>query len=120
MANASKFWGRVQEEVRSVSERTRLGAARAVRSGVLSVDLVSLRSDRNRAQAHLGDRVLTLWSRDALDSLAEDAEALRLRALVKTIEERIAAKEAELAAIRTGAVPGAAEQSSSDGPSPQQ
>ena len=100
MANASQLWDRVQEEVRSVSERTRRGAERAVKTGVLQVDLVSLRRDKNRAHAHLGGRVLSLWSQGTLDSLATDSEALRLRAVALALDERVAAKEAELAKLR--------------------
>ena len=103
MASASKLWGRVQEELRSVSERTRRGAERAVRTGVLQVDLVSLRRDRNRAQANLGERVLTLWCGGRLEALTQDTEALRLRALVQTIDESITAKEEELKTIRAPA-----------------
>jgi len=100
MANASKLWGWVQEELRTVSERTRKGAERAVKTGVLQVDLVSLRRDKNRAKANLGERVLALWSQGNLHSLAADPEALRLKALVQTIDERIAAKEAEQTSLR--------------------
>jgi len=103
MANAAKLWGRVQEELRTASERTRKGAERAVRTGVLQVDLVSLRRDKNRAQANLGERVLALWSQGNLDSLTTDPEVLRTRALVQTIDERIAAKEAELTSLRAPA-----------------
>jgi len=100
MANAAKLWDRVQEELRTASERTRKGAERAVRTGVLQVDLVSLRRDRNRAQANLGERVLALWSQGNLESLATDPEILRTKALVHTIDERMAAKEAELTSLR--------------------
>ena len=103
MVSASNLWGRVQEEFRSVSERTRRGAERAVRAGVLQVDLVSLRRDRNRAHAILGERVLALWSEEKLHTVSEDPEALRLRALVQTVEESIAAKEEELRTIRARA-----------------
>jgi hypothetical protein len=103
MTNAAKLWGRVQEELRTASERTRKGAERAVRTGVLQVDLVSLRRDKNRAQANLGERVLALWSQGNLDSLTTDPEVLRTRALVQTIDERIAAKEAELTSLRAPA-----------------
>ena len=100
MTNASKLWDRVQEEFKTASERTRKGAERAVKTGVLQVDLVSLRRDKNRAQANLGERVLALWSQGSLDSLTTDPEVLRTKALVETITERIAAKEAELTSLR--------------------
>ncbi len=103
MASASKLWGRMQEELRSVSERTRRGATRAVRSGVLQLDLVSLRRDRNRAHADLGARVLSLWSAGGLETLPADFEAARLRALVQSIDESIGAKEEELRTLRTRA-----------------
>lgn len=100
MASASKLWGRVQEEFRSVSERTRRGAERAVRTGVLQMDLVSLRRGRNRAHANLGERVLALWSEGKLDTLTEDSELLRLRALVQSMDESIATNEEELKLLR--------------------
>lgn len=100
MTSASNLWGRVQEEIRTVTERTRRGAERAVRTGVLRVDLVSHRRDRNRAHADLGERVLALWSEGRLESLAEDSEMLRLRELVRSIDRSIAAKEEELELLR--------------------
>ena len=101
MTSASKFWGRMQEDVRTVSERARREAERAVRTGVLRVDLVSLRRGRNRANADLGARLLALWSEEKLGDLTQDPEALRLKALVQSIEEVMTAKEEELRAIRS-------------------
>ncbi len=100
MTGASKFWGRVQEEIRSVTERTRDGAERAVRAGVIRVDLISLRRDRNRAHADIGERVLALWSGGRLGTLTDDPESQRLRALVDSIGSSITAKEAELNLLR--------------------
>ena len=103
MTTTPGFWDRVQDELRTASGKARREAERAVRTGVLQVDLVSLRRDRNRTQAHLGERVLALWSSDKLDSLAEDPETLRLKTLAQLIEGKIAAKEQELRYIRTRA-----------------
>ena len=101
MTGASEIWGRVQEEFRAVSDRTRRGAERALRAGVLHVDLVSLRRDRNRAHADLGGRVLALWDHRDLDGLALDPELLRIKALSEAIERSIVAKEKELRLVRT-------------------
>jgi len=103
MTTTSSFWDRVQDELRTASGKARKEAERAVRTGVLQMDLVSLRRDRHRARAHLGERVLALWSAEKLDSLAEDPETLRLKALIQSIEGLIAAKEQELRSIRTRA-----------------
>ena len=62
MADETGFWGRMSEEFRSVSDRTRASARRAVSIGVLRVDLVSLRRDRSRALSDLGARALALWN----------------------------------------------------------
>jgi hypothetical protein len=104
MAGAKDLWERLREEVKTASDRTRRSADRAIKVGVLKVDLVSLRRDRSRAHAHLGERALTLWRAGSLGGLELDAEALRLKALVQSIEESIAAKEAELDAFK-GAPP---------------
>jgi len=101
MTTAAGFWDRVQDELRTASGKARREAKRAVRTGVLQVDLVSLRRDRNRAQANLGERLLALWNTQKLDSLAEDPETLRLKTLVQSIEGLIAAKEKELRAMRS-------------------
>ncbi len=103
MTTTSSFWDRVQDELRTASGKARKEAERAVRTGVLQMDLVSLRRDRNRSQAHLGERVLALWGSEKLDSLAEDPETLRLKTLVQSIEGLIAAKEQELRSIRSRA-----------------
>ena len=55
MAGPSGFWAKVTDEVRTVSDRTRRGAKRAVQIGVIRVDLISLRRDRSQALASLGD-----------------------------------------------------------------
>ncbi|HEY2925028.1 MAG TPA: hypothetical protein VGJ98_08710 [Candidatus Eisenbacteria bacterium] len=101
MTSTAKFWDRVQDEFRTASGKARKGAERAVRTGILRVDLVSLRRDRQRAEAHLGERVLALWSGDKLESLADDAEAVRLKTVVQSIEGLIAAKEEELRSVRS-------------------
>jgi len=74
------------------------------------LDLVSLRRDRRRAQADLGERAAALWNAEKLESLSEDSEALRLKTLVQSIEGLIAAKEegAEIHPVRVPD-PGAAE-----------
>lgn len=101
MTTTSSFWDRVQDELRTASGKARKEAERAVRTGVLQMDLVSLRRDRNRAQAHLGGRALSLWTSEKLESLADDPEALRLKTLVQSIEGLIAAKEEELRSVRS-------------------
>ena len=103
MTTATGFWDRVQDELRSASGKARKEAERAVRTGVLQMDLVSLRRDRKRTQSHLGERVLALWSSENLDGLASDPETLRLRTLVQSIEGLIAAKEQELRSMRSPA-----------------
>jgi hypothetical protein len=102
MTTTQNFWDRVSDELRTASGKARKEAKRAVRTGVLQMDLVSLRRDRNRTQAHLGERVLALWSTEKLESIAADPETLRLKALVQSIEGLIAAKEQELRSIRFG------------------
>ena len=101
MTTTSRFWNRVQDEFRTASGKARQEAERAVRTGVIQMDLVSIRRDRSRAHAHLGERVLALWTEEKLESLAVDSEALRLRALIHSIEGLIAAKEEELRSIRS-------------------
>lgn len=95
------FWTRFRDEVRTVSNRTRRGAKRAFDSGVLRVDLVSLRRERGRALADLGERTLTLWNRGALPDLERDPEMLRLRTRVEGVDAAIAAKEEELRRLRS-------------------
>ena len=94
------FWDRLQDEVRTGYERTRRSTKRTVRIGVLRVDLLSLRRDRTRALAQLGERAFFLWNAGSLATLDEDAEALRLRSLVEGIERCIADKEEELRSLR--------------------
>ena len=101
MATTSSFWDRVGDELRTASGKARKEAERAVRTGVIRMDLISLRRDRGRAQAHLGERALVLWTSEKLQGLAEDPEALRLKALVQSIEGLIAAKEEELRSVRS-------------------
>ena len=94
------MWSRFRDEVRSVSDRTRRGARRAFDTGVLRVDLVSLRRERYRGLADLGERALTLWNRGELSMLESDPEMIRLRARVEGVDAAITAKEAELAHLR--------------------
>ena len=101
MTTTPNFWDRISEELRTASEKARKEAERAVRSGVLQMDLVSLRRDRGRAQARVGARVLSLWKDEKLESLTDDPETLRLMGTVQSIEGLIAAKEQELRSIRT-------------------
>ena len=100
MAGESGFWSRMGEEVRSVSDRTRQSARKAVQVGMLRVDLVSLRRDRSRALADMGERALTLWNAGAPQAVESDAESLRLRAWIGSIDDLIAAKKAELERLR--------------------
>ena len=100
MAGEASFWSRVSEEVRSVSDRTRAGARRAVQMGVLRVDLVSLRRDRSRALSNLGARALALWDAGTAHAIESDAEALRLRAWIASIDEIVRVKRAELERLR--------------------
>jgi hypothetical protein len=88
-----------------VGSRVRNTARRAVRQGVLRVDLVSLRRDRGRALSDLGVRAMRAWAGPGTASLETDAEAIRLRALIRSIEDQIAAKEAEAATLRQAARP---------------
>jgi hypothetical protein len=101
MTATARFWDRLSDELKSASERARKEAERAVRTGVLRMDLVSLRRDRNRTQAKIGERVLTLWSAEKLGSLVEDPETLHLKSVIQSIEELIAVKEQELRTVRS-------------------
>lgn len=100
MTGESGFWARVGEEVRTVSDRTRQSARKAVQSGMLRVDLVSLRRDRSRALADLGERALTLWNAGTPYAVESDAESLRLRSRIGSIDDLIGAKLAELERLR--------------------
>src|SRR5512143_2294698 len=100
MTPQAGFWDRLQDEVRTGYDRTRRTTRRTVRIGVLRVDLLSLRRDRTRALAQLGERAFFLWNAGSLASLEGDEEALRLRSLVEGIERCIADKEAELQTLR--------------------
>jgi hypothetical protein len=111
MTPQAGFWDRLQDEVRTGYERTRRTTRRAVRIGVLRVDLLSLRRDRTRALAQLGERAFFLWNAGSLAALEGDEEALRLRSLVDGIERCIADKEAELQTLRKEA-----EESEASGP----
>ena len=103
MAGESGFWSRVSEEFRSVSDRTRASARRAVSIGVLQVDLVSLRRDRSRALSDLGARALSLWNDGTPYAIEADAEALRLRTWIASIDEIVRVKRAELERLRAEA-----------------
>lgn len=105
MTGESGFWARVGDEVRSVSDRTRHSARKAVQIGMLRVDLVSLRRDRSRALADLGARALSLWNEGNPQAVDSDAEALRLRSWIGSIDDLIGVKNAELERLR--ADPGA-------------
>ena len=100
MAPQIGFWDRLQDEVRTGYERTRRMSKRVVRIGVLRVDLLSLRRDRSRAMAQLGERAYFLWSAESLATLDGDPEALRLRSLIEGIERCIVSKESELSTLR--------------------
>lgn len=100
MAGESGFWTRVGDEVRSVSDRTRQSARKAVQIGMLRVDLVSLRRDRSRALADLGERALALWNAGTPHAVESDAEALRLKSWIGSIDDLIGAKRAELERLR--------------------
>lgn len=99
----TSMWDRFRDEVRSASDRTRRGARRAFDEGVLRVDLVSLRRERHRALADLGERAFTLWNRGEFSTMESDPEMLRLRARVAGVDAAIAGKEAELARLRSAA-----------------
>ena len=100
MAGETGFWGRMSEEFRSVSDRTRATARRAVSIGVIRVDLVSLRRDRSRALSSLGARALALWDAGTPYAIESDAEALRLRTWIASIDEIVRVKRAELERLR--------------------
>lgn len=103
MAGPSRFWAKVTDEVRTVSDRTRRGAKRAVQIGVIRVDLISLRRDRSQALANLGERTLALWKGGAPAEIGSDEEALRLRSRIDAVEEAIETKRAQLERLRQGA-----------------
>jgi len=111
MAGPSGFWAKVTDEVRTVSDRTRRGAKRAVQIGVIRVDLISLRRDRSQALADLGARALALWKGGAPYEIGSDEEALRLRSRIDAVEEVIETKRARLERLRQG---GTAEPPASD------
>lgn len=96
----TNFWDRISGEVRSVSDRTKRGAKRTFQIGVLRVDLLSLRRDRSRALADLGERVLGFWNTGTLSAIESDAEAIRLRSRIASIDELIEAKRIELERLR--------------------
>jgi len=103
MAGTSGFWAKVTDEVRTVSDRTRRGAKRAVQIGVIRVDLISLRRDRSQALADFGERALALWKGGAPAEIESDEEALRLRSRIDAVEEVIEKKRTELERLRQGA-----------------
>ena len=106
MAPQAGFWDRLEDQVRTGVERTRRSTRRTMRIGVLRVDLLSLRRDRSRALAQLGERAFFLWNTGSLGVLARDEEALRLRSLLEGIERCIADKESELHTLRKEAEEG--------------
>ena len=118
MPQTQQLIRRFREECRTVGSKARETAQRAFRQGVLRVDLVSLRRDRGRVLADLGERVLRIWNRGLLPTLETDAEVARLRTLIRTIEEQIAAKEAEAAALREAGPAPAASAGPSDAGTP--
>ena len=95
------LWERLRDEVRSVKDRTTRGAQRAFDEGVTRVDLVSLRRERHRALADLGERTLTLFREGTHSRLESDPEMIRLRERVDGVDAAIAAKEDELYRLRT-------------------
>lgn len=100
MAATQNFWERVREDVRDLSERTRQKTRRAIEEGVLRVDLVSLRRARARALADLGERTLKFWNWGRMEELYGDSEAIRLRARIAEVDDRIREKEDALARLR--------------------
>jgi hypothetical protein len=108
MAGDRGFWGKIGKEVRTAPDRVRRGARRAVRDGVLRVDLVGLRRDRGRALADLGERTLALWTAGRPSAVETDPETLRIRSRIESIEEAIRAKRDELARLRAGSTERAA------------
>jgi hypothetical protein len=108
MTTTGRFWDRLSDELKTASDRARKEAERAVRTGVLQMDLVSLRRDRQRTRAMLGERVLELWSGDKLETVVSDSETLRLKDVVQSIELLINAKEQELRTVRARTVESAA------------
>ena len=108
MTTTGRFWDRLSDELKTASDRARKEAERAVRTGVLQMDLVSLRRDRQRTRAMLGERVLELWSGDKLETVVSDSETLRLKDVVQSIELLIDAKEQELRTVRARTVVSAA------------
>lgn len=100
MNTPTSMWSRIRDEVRSVSDRTRRGARRAFDEGVLRVDLVSLRRERRRGLADLGERTLIVWNKGEFSRMESDPEMIRLRARVEGVDAAIAAKEVELSHLR--------------------
>ncbi len=100
MNTPTSMWSRIRDEVRSVSDRTRRGARRAFGEGVLRVDLVSLRRERRRGLADLGERALIVWNKGEFSRMESDPEMIRLRVRVEGVDAAIAAKEVELSHLR--------------------
>lgn len=100
MAAESRFWSKLAEDVKTVSGRTSRGARRAVQMGVLRVDLISMRRDRSRALADLGERALSLWKSGAAATIETDPEAIRIRERIATVERDIEAKREEINRLR--------------------
>jgi hypothetical protein len=120
MSAPANLWNRVRDEVRSVSSRTKQGARKVFDEGVLRVDLVSLRRERRRALADLGERALIIWNLGELSRLESDPEMLRLRARVEGVDAAIAAKEADLVRLRTAtdSAPSAPDSEATQDPTP--
>ena len=96
MVSDNGFWTRLSTEVRTAGERARGTARRAVQTGVLRIDLISLRRDRSRALADLGERTLAHWAGGAPEAIASDLEAIRLRERIASLDRDIQAKRAEI------------------------
>lgn len=121
MSAPGTLWDRLRDEVRSVKDRTKRGAQRAFDEGVLRVDLVSLRRERHRALADLGERTLTLWRQGEPSRLESDPETIRLRERVDGVDAAIAEKEDELHRLRTAkeSAPPAPDSEASDQTTPE-
>ena len=115
MAGEGRFWSKFAEDVKTVSGRTTRGACRAVQMGVLRVDLISLRRDRSRALADLGERALSLWTGGAASTIEADPEALRIRERITAVDRDIDAKREEIDRLREE---GRAESGGPDGRTP--
>jgi len=100
MAGDGGFWSKVTGEVRTVSERARGATRRTVAAGVLRVDLMTLRRDRSRALADLGERTLLHWNAGAPEAVASDPEAARIRERIASLNRDIEVKRAAIDRLR--------------------